>query len=77
MINIEPFSSARSFLLNSESKRVMVSRLVPTSCEISSWVIANRTRTDPVTFPSEAVSSRNRANLSETECDNPDHACGH
>jgi len=25
---------------------VMVSRLVPTSCEISSWVMARRTRTD-------------------------------
>jgi len=50
----------------------MVSRLVPTSCEISSWVIASRTRTVPLlTSPSAEVSSKNLANLSDTECDNP------
>jgi hypothetical protein len=44
----------------------MVSRLVPISCEIFSWVIASRTRTVPsAASPESAVSSRNLANLSD------------
>ena len=72
IINVEPFSSAIWCLRNSDRRRVMVSRLVPMSCEISSWVMASRTRTFPLlTSPSAAVSSKNLANLSDTECDNP------
>jgi hypothetical protein len=72
MIKVEPFSSTTSFFLNSDSMRVIDSRLVPMIWAISSWVIASLARTTPfVTCPSVADASRNFATLPETECDNP------
>ena len=60
------------FFLNSENSRVIVSRLVPMSCAISSCVSDRRARAFPfLTSPRIAVSNKNRASLSQTEWDDP------
>jgi hypothetical protein len=61
-----------SFFLNFASVRVIDSRVVPMSWEMSSWVSVNFVRTNPfVTAPSAEHSNKNLASLSEIECDNP------
>ena len=59
-------------LRNSVRMRVTVSREVPISCAISSWVSASFRRTPSFVFsPLSAHSNSSRAIFSDTECESP------
>ena len=72
IISVDPRNCANFFSRNSLSTRVTVSRDVPISCAISSWVRETLIRMPSfVVSPSDAHSSSSRASFSPTECDNP------
>src|SRR5215472_10291118 len=77
MLQVAPLTRSHPFLLKSPRTRETVSREVPTSCAISSWVSVTRMGISCVFFASEvfsgclAQSNRSRAIFSGTELDRP------
>jgi hypothetical protein len=71
MVKLEPFNCSNCFFLNSENRRLTVSRVVPIICANSSWVTARTCEPLPPSYESKGQGSSNFANLSASEFVSP------